>query len=164
MSPEPGFKVPHKVAFEYFKADIDEFAKKMTVTDPEILKQYEKNKEYYDQRYKRPLPKKPILVKPADGTKGTANETKSGPQPKPGKETGKSNPPADMKKSPTEPAKTAPKQPPKTEPKEPAKAEPAKGKSAEPPKAEPPKTEPKTPTRPRTPRADHRPADRRRLG
>ena len=29
-SPEPGFKVPHKVDFEYFKADVDKFAEKVT--------------------------------------------------------------------------------------------------------------------------------------
>ena len=45
-SPEPGFKEPTKVAFEYFKANLDKFIERTTdeVTPEEMQEYYEKNK------------------------------------------------------------------------------------------------------------------------
>jgi len=59
-SPDPGFRVPHKVAFEYFKANVDKFAEK--ATDAEVLSRYEKKKDYYDQAFKKPPVRKPIKL------------------------------------------------------------------------------------------------------
>ncbi|HEX3871831.1 MAG TPA: hypothetical protein VHV77_15410, partial [Pirellulales bacterium] len=44
-SPTPGFKVPHKAAFQYFKADYKKFFDEVTVTEKEIEEYYEKNKD-----------------------------------------------------------------------------------------------------------------------
>jgi hypothetical protein len=118
-SPGPGFKVPHRVAFQYFKADVDAFAKKVAVTDQEILTQYQKQKDYYNQRYKVAPRKKPIVVKPAAAMPPIV-------PPKDAKDAGKANPPAGAKQTPAAPA-------------QPAKTEPVKPKAAEPPKMQPDK-------------------------
>jgi len=44
-SPEPGFKQPHRAAFQYFKADRQHFLAQVKVTDKEIQDYYEANKE-----------------------------------------------------------------------------------------------------------------------
>ena len=48
-SPEPGFKVPPKAKFQYFEAKLDDFAnaEKPKVTDEEIKKYYDENKEQF---------------------------------------------------------------------------------------------------------------------
>ncbi len=48
-SPEPGFKVPPKAKFQYFAAKLDDFAnaEKPKVTDEEIKKYYDENKEQF---------------------------------------------------------------------------------------------------------------------
>jgi hypothetical protein len=124
-SPEPGFRVPHRVAFEYFKADVAKFAEREKVTDDDVVKRYEKRADYYNQRFKFRLPTPRATIVP----KGP--DVKAGQQPKPSKEAGKTATPTDAKK-PTEPAKTESKIPPKTD-------------AQQPPKTEPPKTEPKKP-------------------
>ena len=45
--PDPAFRVPQKIALQFFKADHDTFAD--TVTDEEIKARYEKDRELYDQ-------------------------------------------------------------------------------------------------------------------
>jgi SurA N-terminal domain len=51
-APVPGFKIPAKVALEYFTADFEQFEESAAVTEKEILDEYEKNK---NTRYlKRP--------------------------------------------------------------------------------------------------------------
>jgi len=45
--PDPGFRVPQKIALQFFKADHDKFAD--TVTDEEIKARYQKDRELYDQ-------------------------------------------------------------------------------------------------------------------
>ena len=154
-SPDPGFRVPHKVAFEYFKANLDKFAEK--VTDAEVLSRYEKKKDYYDQAFKKPPVREPIKLegpkeKPIkmDGLKGTKG-VKDGILPKaPGDKSAlpgdksliggdKVRPeakpePKKVKDSgkPSVPAdvKKEPKEPARTEPKGPDKAKDAKGNSS----------------------------------
>jgi len=49
QSPKPGFHQPQKVALEYFMADAEKFASPENVTEEEIQRCYEKDKEFYDQ-------------------------------------------------------------------------------------------------------------------
>ncbi len=70
-SPEPGFRKPHKIALEYFRADYDKFASPKTITDTEIQQQYEKHKDLYDSFIERSSEKTPAEKteqKPADKT------------------------------------------------------------------------------------------------
>ena len=53
-SPEPGFRVPHKIDVQYFKADVAKFSDPSTITDEEIQNTYEKNRKYFDQFDKQP--------------------------------------------------------------------------------------------------------------
>lgn len=48
-SPEPGFKEPKRATFQYFKASVDELTEKLKpeVTDEEIKKYYEENKQNF---------------------------------------------------------------------------------------------------------------------
>ncbi len=69
-SPEPGFRVPQRVALQYFKASLDDFVKK--VTDEEIKQQYEKNKGLYEESEK-----KADLGKATEQSADGANATKS---------------------------------------------------------------------------------------
>jgi hypothetical protein len=48
-SPEPGFRVPHKIDVQYFKADLAKFSDPATITDEEFKNAYEKNRTYFDQ-------------------------------------------------------------------------------------------------------------------
>lgn len=48
-SPEPGFRVPQKVALEYFVANLDKFAAPDKVTEEELQTYYEKDAKRYDQ-------------------------------------------------------------------------------------------------------------------
>lgn len=45
-SPEPGFRRPHRVAIEYFRADYNRFVDPSKVTEEEIRKYYEENKDF----------------------------------------------------------------------------------------------------------------------
>jgi len=42
---EPGFKQPHKVAFQYFKVKIDDFTSQVQVSEEEIVAAYERDKD-----------------------------------------------------------------------------------------------------------------------
>ena len=46
-SPEPGFKLPRRMRFQYFKAELDLFRQLAKVSDEEIKKYYEDNKESF---------------------------------------------------------------------------------------------------------------------
>jgi len=48
-SPEPGFRQPQKIAIRYFKAEYEKFMGSDAVTEDEIKRHYEKEKEFYDQ-------------------------------------------------------------------------------------------------------------------
>lgn len=69
-SPEPGFREPHKVALQWFKADFEKLS--AAVTDEEIKARYEKNKEAYDQ-----LEKKPEAKKEEEEEKASTKDTKA---------------------------------------------------------------------------------------
>ena len=49
-SPEPGFRVPHRVAVKYFQADGEMFRSPEVITDEEVRAEYEKNKDEWDRR------------------------------------------------------------------------------------------------------------------
>ncbi len=42
---EPGFKQPHRVAFQYFKIKAEDFASQVSVTEDEIIAAYERDKD-----------------------------------------------------------------------------------------------------------------------
>ncbi len=82
-SPEPGFRIPHRVEIEYFKADYNKFAQATKVSDEDVRKYYEEHKEDYKRE---PLPSNeptkgpvlPSLPEPAaPATKATEPEKKS---------------------------------------------------------------------------------------
>jgi len=47
--PTPGFREPKRIAVRYFKADYERFASPETISDEEVLEEYEANKELYDR-------------------------------------------------------------------------------------------------------------------
>ena len=53
-SPEPGFRVPRKVAIEYLKADYETFADPDAVTDEEIEAYYKENRDRLYQNFELP--------------------------------------------------------------------------------------------------------------
>jgi hypothetical protein len=53
-SPEPGFKLPPRAQFQFFKAEYDLFRESATVTDEEIAKYYEDNKATMFQKLELP--------------------------------------------------------------------------------------------------------------
>ena len=61
-SPEPGFRVPHRIAVQYFRGNTDKFADPKTITEAQIKEEYEKQKEMYD-RFEAMLPEKPLTEK-----------------------------------------------------------------------------------------------------
>ena len=65
-SPNSGFRRPQKVAIEYIKADVAQFAAK--VSDAEVLKEYEDNKDEYDRisNPTAPPPRKPASSQPGE--------------------------------------------------------------------------------------------------
>jgi hypothetical protein len=82
-SPEPGFRKPHKVALEYFKADYEKFATPQTVPDAEVQEYYEKNKDKYAQILEELLKKEAAekkVQKPAEKKDQKPTE-KAGPKP-----------------------------------------------------------------------------------
>ncbi len=48
-SPEPGFRLPHKIDVQYFKAEFAKFSDPATITDEEFQVAYENNRAYFDQ-------------------------------------------------------------------------------------------------------------------
>jgi hypothetical protein len=48
-SPEPGFRIPHRIEVRYFKAELAKFSDPAAITDEEIQSAYEKNRDYFDK-------------------------------------------------------------------------------------------------------------------
>jgi len=67
-SPEPGFREPHRVDVQYFKAQRESFVNPKEVSEEAIRKYYEQNKERYREQALPELPKlppsKPEAAKP----------------------------------------------------------------------------------------------------
>ena len=104
-SPEPGFRVPHRIAVQYFRADTDKFADPKTITEAQIKEEYEKEKEMYD-RFGALMPEKPKTEKAGKSEKAEKPEAASPKQGKPSAEEKKSAP--ETKKSAPEAKKPAP--------------------------------------------------------
>jgi hypothetical protein len=49
ISPEPGFRTPHKIDVQYFKADFAKFTDPGAITEKEIQDTYEKNRDEFDK-------------------------------------------------------------------------------------------------------------------
>ncbi|HEX4132946.1 MAG TPA: hypothetical protein VHZ24_23135 [Pirellulales bacterium] len=89
-SPKPGFKVPHKAAFEYLRADYEKFYDEAVISDKELEEEYEKHK---DEKYRysslasepetdeETKPEEPATKdeKPAAGDKNQAETKQSEP-------------------------------------------------------------------------------------
>jgi hypothetical protein len=142
-SPNSGFRRPQKVAIEYIKADVAQFAAK--VSDAEVLKEYEDNKDEYDRIFKIPPPRRPANqqapnqasnIKKADEPKpkpkADQNPAAKSPVVEPKKEltAPKETPKAEQKKPAADTKQTAPKGAAKAEPKEPNKTPDSKGASS----------------------------------
>ena len=67
-SPTPGFKIPQQAAFQYFVAEYDKFYDEAAVTQEEIEKHYEANKDqkYLYSAFDFPEPKKPEAKEPEE--------------------------------------------------------------------------------------------------
>lgn len=118
FSPTPGFRRPHKAAFQYFKADYEQFNSPEKITDAEIQQHYQKNKDSYDRQFKKPEPE-------AQGDRPEAEKQEP-------EKSAEQKPAADASKQPVpdaakEPAETAPAEgaskPSATEPAKPDAAE-----------------------------------------
>ena len=125
-SAAPGFKRPQKVAIEYFKADIDKFA--ATVTDADVRKQYEENKDAYDRYFRIPPTPQPAKQGAAKSAENTKTATEAKPEAKATRNVPKANTPGET---------------PKTEQKKPA-TETKEGTSKQSPKAAGPKEQNRT--------------------
>jgi hypothetical protein len=71
-SPDPGFRRPHRIALQYFKAEIDKFLKPAEISEEQIKQYYEQNKDPHYLRSRLPeIEKKPEASgqKPEPGTK-----------------------------------------------------------------------------------------------
>jgi hypothetical protein len=90
-SPEPGFREPHRIDVEYFKANYETFVDLASVSDQAIRDYYEANKE---QLYKDMLPEAPPSAAPKTETpKVEAPKAEPGKTSGPAKETPKAEPP-----------------------------------------------------------------------
>ena len=121
-SPEPGFREPHKVVIEYLKADLkaepDKFVDRAAVTDEEIKKYYEENKDRsYRELPETPAKKEAEPSKPGEAPKGAEPSKPAAEPSKPTQQPPKAGPEA--QKPATEPSK--PGQEPPKPPQEPAK-------------------------------------------
>jgi len=137
-SPDPGFREPHRIDIEYFKATYQTFIDPAGVSEQAVRDYYEENKE---RLYKDMLPEAPPPAAPkAEPPKAETPKPEAGKTSGPAKEAPKAEAPKSA------PAKSeAPKSPPAG--KEPAKSSPPK---VEPPKVEPPKVELPKPVAPKT--------------
>jgi len=79
--PEPGFRRPRRIAVRYFKAETEKFAAS-AVSEEEIRKRYEENKDLYDRMYQDveapPTEEKPVEEEPTQ-SEGEATEKGEGP-------------------------------------------------------------------------------------
>jgi hypothetical protein len=85
-APAPGFREPDRIAFEYFKAEVDKFVDPKSVSDIEVQKYYDEHKQYYAKTpglslhentplppsENKPLPPKPTAPKPTSDVKKQA--------------------------------------------------------------------------------------------
>ncbi len=62
-SPEPGFREPHQVVVQYFRADMKSFLDPREVTDEEVQKFYDEHKDT-DRRLQRQVERDIIKVEP----------------------------------------------------------------------------------------------------
>ena len=81
-SPEPGFKQPHRAAWEYLKANYDALVEKTDVSEDEIRKYYEANKDQFK-----------ITEFPGEGSEKPMS-TSEPELPKSSEEAGEATPPA----------------------------------------------------------------------
>ena len=131
-SPEPAFREPYRATIEYIRADLDKFVDAKAVTDAEIEKYYNENKDNYRQ------PELPTL----DEKKASEPEKKPAePEKKPAAPEKKTAAPAKAEAKPD--VKTA--EPKKEAAPEAKKTEPAPAKKADEPKAEKKADEKKAP-------------------
>ncbi len=93
--PEPGFHIGTKIAFQYFKADFEELLKEelKSITDEQILKEYEK--QVADGQHKTTAPLPSETDEKGEDSEKTDSEKKSG----------KEDEPAEKKEDGKEPAK-----------------------------------------------------------
>lgn len=125
-SPEPGFRVPQKIAVDYFKANIDAIA----VSDAEIQKYYEENKDKEFVQETLPEVKKeaPAAEEEKKADEKPSTEAKPEPKAEAKPQAPKAEKPAQPEaKQPASEAKPAEK---KNEAKEPAKKESGKDKTS----------------------------------
>lgn len=117
ISPEPGFREPHRIDVQFFKADYEKFLDLKSVSDEEIKDYYETNKDRFREPElpppavpTKPETTKPEAAKPAEAAKPEASkpETPKAETPKP--EAAKPEAP----KAEPEKAKPAEKEPGKT--------------------------------------------------
>lgn len=74
-SPEPGFRRPHRVAIEYFRADYSRFVDPSKISEDEIRKYYEENKDFEFVEPEKPPPAAaPAEGKPSEKPPGKAAE------------------------------------------------------------------------------------------
>ena len=99
-SPEPGFKQPHRAAWEYFKADFDAVVEKIDVSEDEIRKYYEANKETFkvtelpDEGAEKPKPtSEPELPDSPEASGQATPPGESSTEKPPAGETGTEKPP-----------------------------------------------------------------------
>ncbi|MCX7428634.1 MAG: hypothetical protein NTW96_23790 [Planctomycetia bacterium] len=117
-SPEPGFRVPRKVAIQYVKADYAKFTDPQAVTDEQIEAYYKENRDRDYQNFELPGLDDTTLP-PLDAA------------PKPGASAEKPAPPSESPKTP-EAAQPKAEEPKKPEAVEPKPEEPKKPEAAEP--------------------------------
>lgn len=147
-SPEPGFRRPHRVAIEYFKAEYSRFVDPSKVTEEQIRQYYEENKDFEFVEPEPPPkapPEKPAEKPPENAPAKSAQRPAEKPAEKPavqpaGKPTEK--PPVQpAEKSTEKPAQKStekpPEKPPSPAPEKPANAAPEKSPGPAPEKKPP---------------------------
>jgi len=155
--PEPGFRIPHRIAFEYCTVDYEVFLAmaKKNVSEAAALERYKKGIEQGDFRKPKPLPDTTKEKPKEETTPDKPGEPKPG-EPKPGEEKPAEPDKKDEAKPEEKPAEKPAEEKPAADAKpcddEPAKeTKPAETKDetkSEPGKSEPAKTEPAKETPP----------------
>ena len=72
-SPEPGFRLPKRIAVQYFRANVDKFVDLKSVTDAEIKEEYDRDTDYYEDKDKSLAAEE----KAAEAAKKTGTEKKT---------------------------------------------------------------------------------------
>lgn len=110
-SPDPGFRIPHKIDVQYIKADFAKFSEPGAISEEEIQSTYEKNRAYFDQFDKQPdaslTPgEKNAAEKDKKETASAGAQSQEQPKEQPSeKQTPADQPAAPQKKSPQEDTK-----------------------------------------------------------